>query len=1004
MINVNLQQDGSRADIHVIGGKITGVSGGFTALTGFSPEETLDREIGDVLKTTLRLSDYSCRALAETGRAEGYIFTSSREPREVVIKTEAIDTGGFSYTLTEKPDSRVDDALSILVPLFGDAYMSVAVYSVPDLVVLKANGKYKDFLCGWGVRPSGVVGTSIREKASVFPELEEILTGVCASGKYTHIGEKLFIGPDGGETYRTYTLKPIYIAGCLKYIFEVSKDVTRDVKSLQLLNSQGRELKLQNEKLEAIIENMSDPLLIIDRDGRFTTVNKAARRCFENAAAGNTGDEDFRIEFTDIDDAEHARSGGPVARLLRGEAFSGYKVKTRRGEESFYFDVTGTPIFDGAGRLALGILCCRDISESCRHMREMSEKNEMLSRQAKLLDLSNEAIFAWELDGPIVYWNKGAERMYGYNSRDAVGRVNVQLLKTDFLNDMPDIRGTLLSRGEWQGLLRHSTKDGKRLVVESRIQLITDESGLQLALETNRDVTERQRMEDELREREFYLRIASEASGAGVFTIDHQKKRIYHSEQYKKILGLGPDDDVTAGGEFSFTYVHPDDREELIQAILAANDPAGDGDFEHEYRIIRPDKSVRWVYTKGQVYFQYADGVKSPALAAGVIIDVTEEKKLMDKLRQVSDELTNIIESTDDYVFAVGTDERVRFCNTAAKRFFREHFGKEIAVDRPITELVPLHLFHPFKENLDQLARGTTQFDFRTPGGGKIISYALNPVHINDELVEITVFGKDVTEHRNAEREILRMNALLEARVAERTAQLEQSVADLKNIALVLSHDLKSALRGISMYAMDISEGKDVAVNAQKIRKQGDEILSMIEGLMKFERSSRLMLSMEEVNLKKMTASVFNELNTKDGAPKGRLEFETGLPVVKADKELIRHVVMNILSNALKFTKPGVQPRITVGCRRDDKAYVFYYKDNGVGFNTAYADKVFGVFERLHSKNEYEGSGVGLAIVRNIVQRHGGRVWVESEEGIGTTVYFSLPAPAEESGEGDDHV
>jgi signal transduction histidine kinase len=121
---------------------------------------------------------------------------------------------------------------------------------------------------------------------------------------------------------------------------------------------------------------------------------------------------------------------------------------------------------------------------------------------------------------------------------------------------------------------------------------------------------------------------------------------------------------------------------------------------------------------------------------------------------------------------------------------------------------------------------------------------------------------------------------------------------------------------------------------------------------------------------------------------------------VEADKDKLSQVFINLISNALKFTKPGTAPRIVAGCRADGNSYVVYFRDNGIGFNMAYADKIFGVFERLHSKNDFEGSGVGLAIVRNIVQRHGGRAWVESEEGIGTTVYFALPIQTE----GDDHV
>jgi PAS domain S-box-containing protein len=1138
MADVDIGHGDEQACIHVSGGVITKVSGGFTALTGYPAERALGLNLPDVLKTLLRLLPACADQLLAEEKARGYIFTIDSGVREIEMRICRLGSDSCDCIMTEIPGSRLDEKLAVVASLLEDESLNTVVYSAPELVVLKCNRGYRQFV-GFLGYSGDTAGMSALAFSDNYPQLKEMLNVAAASSKLSHFDKIRCVGRDGTEMYRMYTFHPIVLEGRLKYILEVSVDVTRTVRTTELLKLREHELKLQNEKLEAILENMSDPLLIIDENGGFTTLNKSARRYFGDIGIPKkTGDIRMQGLFSLVNGDDIPHGQGPVARLLRGEAFSGCQIKTKLGDSPLYFDITGTPVFGETGEFVCGVLNFRDISDSYRHVHEMDEKNQLLSgivenlhdavvvfdgegritmlnargremypgfdsnrtaetahddfvvcdlagntlekdmlpsrrvlkgeyirdehyeikypsssrfvevnatpifskhgklisavvsnhdmtlayadrqlirakneelveknrilsRQAALLDLSNEAIFTWEIDGPIVYWNKGAENMYGYTSAEAVGCNNAKLLRPVFSGNSEELQAAIKSCGEWTGLLEHTTKDGRQLVIEARLQLIENEYGVPVILETNRDVTEHMKMEEELRDRELYFRLSSEASGAGVYTHDYRKNKAYFSPEYKKIHGLSADSEIVFDIDFVFASVHPEDREGMFKAIETANDTYGDGIYEYEYRIIRPDGEIRWIHAKGQSYFKTEEGSVIPYLSAGVIVDVTEGKLLNDKVRQISEELTNIIESTDDYIWAVGADGRIRVCNSAARNFFREFYDTEIFVGQLITEMVPPQMVRSFTDTIsEQVYAGSVQFDLKTPIGGRITSYSLNPVYIDGQFYEVTVFGRDVTESRNAEREILRANTQLEERVAERTAQLEQSVADLKNITLVLSHDLKSALRGIGMYASDIAEKKDVVENAHKVKKLGGEILEMVNGLMKFEKSARLSLTREEVNLKKMTVAVFNELNSNEANNTGQLEFETGIPAVEADKELIRHVVLNILSNALKFTAPGRPPRVVVGCRAEGNAYVFYFRDNGIGFDMAYADKIFGVFERLHSKSEFEGSGVGLAIVRNIVQQHGGHVWVESEEGVGTTVFFSLPVKTE----GDDHV
>ena len=906
MESVNLQRADEQAYIHVTSGEITDVKGGFSSLTGYSVQDVLALKISDFMKRQLRLSCSSFELLLSTGKADGYIFTPSLEAREVTISTQTHDQNSLTYILTEKPESKLEEKLSVLSALFEDEAMSVALYSVPDYIILKANDSYKNFIRSSCTGADDAVGLSIFGLPQVGAQMLEILNGACSTGKVTNLEEKCFPCLSGQEIFRNYTLLPIFSEDRLAYILEMSFDITRRVRTVQMHKAQENELKLQKEKLEAVIENMSDPLMIIDKRGNYETINRAARMHIRpGEILEKVGDFIGKVELTDVNDNLIPVGAGPSMRLMKGDVVSQALIKTRLGDTPYYFDIKGTPIFDEAGAFSTGVLCCRDISESYRHAHDTAEKNKLLSavienmhdalaifdsqgkitfinararemyphfdvgttadtvyegfticdldeneipweklptrralkgetvlneryifkhaewirvvevnaapifddngalisavvshhdmtllyrnqqliqsknsllreknkvlgRQAKLLDLSNEAIFAWEPFGVIVYWNKGAERMYGYESGEAVGHINVQLLKTVFAERPPDILDILNSKGEWHGTLEHVTKDNRHLIIESRLQLITDECGLKLVLETNRDITERQRMEDELRESELYFRIASEASESGVYSYDYTKQRGYYSTQYKKILGLTAEDTLVADDDFIFTQVHPEDRERLVLAIQATNDPSNGGVLEQGYRIVRPNQDVRWLRIKGQTFFKGEGDDKTPYIAAGVIVDVTEEKIMADKVMQISEELTHIIESTDDFIFSIDDSTRIILCNSAAKDHFKQYFGTDVEVGGAIRDFVPEEIVTSLSGMITQILRdGSVNFDFRVPNSTRVLNYSVHPVYVNGEVVEFTIFGKDITERQNAEREIIRMNTLLEERVAE---------------------------------------------------------------------------------------------------------------------------------------------------------------------------------------------------------------------------------------------
>jgi two-component system sensor kinase len=167
-------------------------------------------------------------------------------------------------------------------------------------------------------------------------------------------------------------------------------------------------------------------------------------------------------------------------------------------------------------------------------------------------------------------------------------------------------------------------------------------------------------------------------------------------------------------------------------------------------------------------------------------------------------------------------------------------------------------------------------------------------------------------------------------------------------------------------------------------------MMQLIEDLLQFSRLTRSRLGASEINMEELFRSVFEEQLASQ--PARKIEFQLGsLPPAQGDPPMIRQVVENLISNAIKYTRGRDPARIEAGCRSEGNENIYYVKDNGVGFDMRYAGKLFSVFQRLHSDRDFEGTGVGLAIVQRVVQRHGGRVWAEAAPGNGATIYFSLP-------------
>lgn len=508
-----------------------------------------------------------------------------------------------------------------------------------------------------------------------------------------------------------------------------------------------------------------------------------------------------------------------------------------------------------------------------------------------------------------------------------------------------------------------------------------------------REVKERKTTEQALRRSEAQFRSVAQSANDAIISADSRGQIVFWNTGAQRMFDYAANEVVGQPLAVLMPTRYRDAHVHGLQRFLGTGKAHVIGKTV-ELSAVRKDGSELPIELSLATWHSYGD-----TFFTAIIRDITERKRSEEKFR-------GLLESAPDAMVIVDKDGHIVLVNSQVEQCFG--YPRQEILGKPVEILIPAryrgrHGEHRAGFFAAPRARpmGGADFDLwglRRDGSEFPVEISLSPLQ-TEEGILVTAVVRDITARRLAQEKITTLNADLQLHAA----RLEASNKELESFSYSVSHDLRSPLRAVDGFSRMLEEDyqdtlDDEGKRLLKVIRDNSRMMgNLIDDLLTFSRLGRKPLAATQIDMGALAREIREELAADAGAKPAQMVVHP-MPPSRGDATLMRQVWVNLLSNALKFAGCKEHPAIEAGGYEEDAEHVYYVKDNGAGFDMRYADKLFGVFQRLHSTEEFPGTGVGLAIVHRIVGRHGGRVWAEGAVNEGATFYFALPKGEESDG------
>jgi PAS domain S-box-containing protein len=730
------------------------------------------------------------------------------------------------------------------------------------------------------------------------------------------------------------------------------------------------------ERYRILIEQAADGIFLGDQEGNFIAVNSTGCKM-----TGYSKDELLKLNMDKLFSL-HERERTPLRYdlLKKGVDVINTRKLSRKDGSKIIIEMNTRMMPDQTYQSIF-----RDITERKRAEKLLKESE---THYRTIFENTGTATVIIEEDTTISLANTKFEELCGYPKKEIENKKSwTDFVVKDDLDIMVERHKKRRAEGK-EALrsyeFRFTDKSGTIKDILLTIDLI---SGTKKSVASLLDITERKQAENELRESEQRYRLLFERNPVPMLIYEKGSLELLAvNEAFEKHYGYTRQQALV----MKLPDLYPDEQKAEITDL--ANIIQGHA-YAGEWRHRKADGTlIDILATSHDITFE------NRTSRIAVINDITERKIAENGLRESEEKYRTLIELANDSIMIL-KEGKIQYVNNVLTSM--SGYTTEELIGSSFFEYVTPH------------DRGKVMLNYekRMRGEDTLLGYELEAVKKNGEVVpfEITgsvftfmgekaelVFMHDITERKLIENKIKRINEELEERVEERTRQLEMANHELEAFAYSVSHDLRAPLRAISGFTKILTEDY-----SEKIEDEGQRICNviqdeasrmgqLIDDLLAFSRLSRTVMETSDSDMKALVSQIFLEVK-KQYEEKEILFSEGKIISADFDMNLMRQVWVNLFSNAFKFSSKNEIIEINVGSSKKGGEIIYFISDKGAGFNMKYADKLFGVFQRLHNLKEFQGTGVGLAIVQRIIHRHGGRVWAEGEVNKGATFYFTLP-------------